>query len=217
MDKPIEHYWQLRLHSLQEQLVANNFAAHVVPDRVEAGKLILRRLIPEMKPVTISYGGSLSLRATGVLTELAEMGDYRLIRPDEPGISLDEKLERRRQGLLVDLYLSGTNALTDGGQLVNLDMIGNRVAALTFGPKRVIVVVGRNKLVADLEAAMNRIKEFAAPVNAMRLDMLTPCVQTAECADCRSSARICNSWTITEKSFPKERIVVVIVNEDLGF
>ena len=95
-------------------------------------------------------------------------------------------------------------------------MIGNRVGALTFGPKHVIVFVGRNKIVPDLDTAMWRIKDFAAPANAMRLDCKTPCVKTSECADCNSPGRICNSWTITEKSFPKGRVTVVLINEDLG-
>jgi hypothetical protein len=118
--------------------------------------------------------------------------------------------------MLVDLYLTGTNAVTEDGQLVNLDMIGNRVAAITFGPRKVVVVVGRNKVVPDLETAMYRIKDYAAPANTMRLDMKTPCVKTSVCADCSSPARICNYWTITEKSFPKHRIAVILINEDLG-
>ena len=132
-------------------------------------------------------------------------------------ISKEDMLERRRRALLVDLFITGTNAITESGQLVNLDMIGNRVGALTFGPKWVIVLVGRNKLVADLEEAMFRVKNYVAPVNSMRLDKKTPCVKTSYCQECKSPDRICNSWTITEKSFPKGRIKIVLINEDLGF
>jgi len=129
----------------------------------------------------------------------------------------EENLERRRQALHVDLFFMGTNAVTEDGRLVNLDMIGNRVAALTFGPKRVIVLAGRNKIVCDLEDAMVRVKNYAAPVNAMRLDKKTPCAATSFCDECKSPDRICNTWTITEKSFPKGRVKVVLINEDLGF
>jgi hypothetical protein len=101
--------------------------------------------------------------------------------------------------------------------LVNLDMIGNRVAGLTFGPKNVVVIVGRNKIVHSLEDAFLRVKEYAAPVNTMRLDKKTPCVKTGRCEDCKSPDRICNTWTITEKSFPKGRVKVVLVNADMGF
>ena len=131
-------------------------------------------------------------------------------------ISSDVSLERRRQALLTDLFITGTNAVTEYGQLVNLDMIGNRVGAITFGPKSVVVMVGRNKIVPDLEEAMLRIKNTVAPANAMRLDKKTPCAKTSHCVECSSPDRICNTWTITEKSFPKERIKVVLINEDLG-
>jgi len=116
----------------------------------------------------------------------------------------------------VDLFVTGTNAVTETGMLVNLDMIGNRVAALTFGPKSVIVLAGRNKIVPDLEEAMMRVKNFAAPANVMRLGMKTPCAKTSYCEECKSKDRICNSWAITEKSFPKGRIKIVLINEDLG-
>jgi hypothetical protein len=95
-------------------------------------------------------------------------------------------------------------------------MIGNRAGAINFGPKNVIILVGRNKVVPDLEDAMMRIKNYAAPTNAMRLNMKTPCVKTSICEECRSLERICNVWTITEKSFPKGRIKIVLINEDLG-
>ena len=119
--------------------------------------------------------------------------------------------------MLVDLFITGTNAVTEKGRLVNLDMIGNRVAAITFGPKNVIIMVGRNKIVADVDEAIERIKTYAAPVNVMRLEKKTPCLQTGVCQNCKSPERICNAWTISEKSFPQGRIKVILINEDLGF
>lgn len=116
----------------------------------------------------------------------------------------------------VDLFLTGSNAVTESGILVNLDMIGNRVAALIFGPKYVLIVVGRNKLVPDLERGMARVKNVAAPLNAIRHNCKTPCVTTSFCHDCQSPDRICNTWMITEKAYPKGRIKVVLINEDLG-
>jgi len=118
---------------------------------------------------------------------------------------------------MVDLFFTGTNAITEDGILVNLDMYGNRVAALTFGPKYVVVLSGRNKIVSDIDDAMFRIKDYAAPVNAMRLNKKTPCVETSRCQECNSPDRICNTWTITQKSFPKGRIKVILINDDLGF
>jgi len=216
VDNPVETYWRLRLEEVADMLKNNNFETHIVADCAAAGKLVLDTLLPASKAKLIAYGGSMTLKTSKVLEAIAGDENYELIVSDDPKLSMDEKIERRRQGLLADLYLTSTNALTEDGHLVNLDMIGNRVAALTFGPKKVVVLAGRNKLVPDLESAMVRIKEYAAPTNAMRLDCKTPCVKTSHCMDCKSPGRICNHWTITEKSFPKERICVILIDEDLG-
>lgn len=216
MKEPVNNFWQLRLQELQEQLNANNFEAYIARDAAEAGRLIVEKIAVESKAQTVSHGGSMTLAETGALDQLQELEGVEVLRVDDPNLSAEEKIERRRQGLLVDLYLTGTNAVTEDGQLVNLDMIGNRVGAITFGPKKVVIVVGRNKIVPDLETAMYRIKDYAAPTNTMRLDMKTPCAKTSVCADCNSPGRICNYWTITEKSFPKKRIAVILINDDLG-
>ncbi len=216
MENFVENYWQLRISALQERLKNNNFEAVVVQSAKEAAKFFMETLLPEIKPQSLSFGGSMTLGSTGLLDSLNEINGLKIFSPNLPGISIEEKMELRRQGLLVDLYLTGTNAVTEDGVLVNLDMIGNRVGAITFGPKKVVVFVGRNKIVPDLEAAMWRIKDYSAPANAMRLDCKTPCVKTSECADCSSPGRICNSWVVTEKSFPKGRITVVLINEELG-
>ena len=103
------------------------------------------------------------------------------------------------------------------GKLVNLDMVGNRTAAITFGPRHVIICVGRNKLVPNVAAAMERIKNYAAPINAIRHSGIkTPCIKTGHCMDCKSLDRICNSWTITEKCWPRHRIRVILIHQDLG-
>jgi hypothetical protein len=132
------------------------------------------------------------------------------------GIPRAEIIERRRRALLVDLFITGTNAITECGKLVNLDMVGNRVAAIAFGPKNVVILAGRNKIVPDIAGAMSRIMDYAAPINAIRHEFKTPCVATARCSNCKSPQRLCNTWTITERSFPKGRIKVVLINEDLG-
>lgn len=217
MKDPLQHYWQLRLQEVKERLIANNFAAVVVETAAAAGRVVREDILPASAARVVSYGGSMTLKDTGLHDFLnrADCG-YEVIRPDEPEIPAGEKFERRRRALLADVYCSGVNAVTEAGHLVNLDMIGNRVAAITFGPKAVVLLVGRNKIVPDLEAAMLRIKNYAAPANAMRLDCRTPCVETARCADCRSPGRICNSWVITERSYPKGRITVVLINADIG-
>lgn len=216
MENFVTDYWQLRLESLRERLEKNNFQVAIVPSSAEAADYILVKLLPELMPTSVAYGGSMTLAATGILDKIAALDGIKLIPFKVPGLSDEAQMELKRQSLLVDLYLTGTNALTEDGCLVNLDRIGNRVGALTFGPKRVLVVVGRNKIVPDLDSAMYRIKDYAAPANAMRLKCKTPCVKTAECADCNSPGRICNTWTITEKSYPKGRVTVILVNDELG-
>ena len=216
MDKPIANYWQLRLANLKKELEANNFDVFLAENTDEAKNIVLKKIIPTISPQSISWGGSMTFTATGLYHALKDDNYRTVLDTYDKNISNEDILERRRQALLVDLFITGTNAVTETGALVNLDMIGNRVAALTFGPQYVIVLVGRNKIVPDIEEAMFRIKNYAAPINTMRLDKKTPCSKTSECEDCNSPDRICNSWTITEKSFPKGRIKVVLINESLG-
>lgn len=217
MQDPIDSYWQKRLEDAGKRLEENNFEVFIVQTAGEAKDLILGTLMPKMNPKVVAWGGSVTLGATGIMDALMKNRELTAINPYEKGIKPEEAYERRRQGLLADLYFSGVNAFTENGQLVNLDMTGNRVGAINFGPKNVILVVGRNKLVPDMETAMTRVKEYAAPVNAIRLGRKTPCVATSFCNDCKSAERICNIWTITEKSYPKHRIRVILINQDLGF
>ena len=217
MDKPIENYWKTRLTDLKEVLDANNFETFIVESTDAAKSIVLEKIIPKLAPKSVSWGGSITFVATGLYDLLKKNNNLTVLDTYDKNLSPEEGLERRRQALLVDLFISGSNAVTEAGQLVNLDMFGNRICGITFGPKNVIVIVGRNKIVPDLDEAMFRIKNYAAPVNAMRLDKKTPCAKTSFCSDCKSPDRICNTWTITEKSFPKGRVKVVLINQDLGF
>ncbi len=217
MYEPIASYWKIRLNDVKEALSANNFDAVVVDNAIEAKTMVLEKIIPKTAAKTISWGGSLTFVATGIYDALKERNDIKVLDTFAKGLSAEDLLERRRQSLLVDLFITGSNAVTETGQLVNLDMFGNRVSAITFGPKQVVVLVGRNKIVTDLDEAMFRIKNYAAPTNAIRLNKKTPCRKTSYCEECKSPDRICNTWTITEKSFPKGRVKVVLINEDMGF
>jgi L-lactate utilization protein LutC len=217
MSEPFALFWQKRLAACKEALTDNNFEVFVAADTAAAKELIMTEILPKLDVWTASWGDSLSMRATGIIEEIEADAKIELIKTFEKDVPREEILERRRQALLVDLFFTGSNAVTEAGQLVNLDMVGNRVAGLTFGPKHVVVVIGRNKIVADIDEAMYRIKNYAAPLNAIRHPGLkTPCMKTSFCADCSSPDRICNTWTITEKSFPKGRIKVILVNQDLG-
>jgi len=217
MENPTQIYWNLKLVAAAGALEKNGYEAKIAESKEEAATLIKDELLPSLAPKTVSWGGSLSFTATGLYHAIRDAGDYEIIDTYDKSLEGEAKIQRRREALDSDVYFTGTNALTENGWLVNLDMIGNRVAAMTFGPRNVVVVCGRNKLVPGLEEAMQRIKDYSAPVNAMRLDMKTPCRKTGVCHDCDSPERICNTWTIQEKCFPKGRIHVILVNEDLGF
>ena len=216
MDKPIGNYWKLRLADLKVALESNNFEVYLADNMQKASTIVMQDIMPRLNAKSISWGGSMTFTATGLYDQLRADSELEVLDTFDKNISGEEMLARRRKALLVDLFITGTNAVTETGQLVNLDMIGNRIGALTFGPKWVIVLVGRNKLAADLDEAMFRVKNFVAPVNSMRLDKKTPCVKTSYCQECKSPDRICNTWTITEKAFPKGRVKIVLINEDLG-
>ena len=217
MENPIDNYWKARLADLKKALEANNFEVFVANNTNEAKNIVLEKIIPKTAAKSVSWGGSLTFIATKLYDALKKSSDLKVLDTFDKNLPPEESLERRRQSLLVDLFITGSNAVTETGQLVNLDMFGNRVAAITFGPKNVVILLGRNKIVPDLDVAMFRIKNYAAPVNAMRLDKKTPCVKTSYCEECKSPDRICNTWTITEKSFPKGRVKVILINDDLGF
>jgi len=216
MDKPIEAYWQVRFVELKSELEDNNFEVYLADNAAEAGKIVLEEILPRTGPKSVSWGGSMTFLATGLYEAIKEKSGIEILDTFDKDLSVEEKGELRRQALLVDLFITGTNAITESGQLVNLDMIGNRTGGITFGPKSVVIMAGRNKVVPDLEEAMARIKEYVAPINAARLGMKTPCAKTSYCEECKSPQRICNTWTITEKSFPKGRVKIVLINEDLG-
>lgn len=217
METPLDRYWRKRLAEVKSALEGNGFAARVVEDGETACRVVEQEILPAAAPASMSWGGSTTLVSLGLYDRLKSMPSIEIIDTFDKTASREEILERRRHALLVDLFLTGTNAVTESGTLVNLDMIGNRVAALAYGPRRVIVLAGRNKIVTGMGEAMARIKNLSAPVNAMRLDKKTPCAVTGRCQECNSPERICNVWTITEKSFPKGRITVMLINQDYGF
>lgn len=208
MPTPLEH--------CRDALTRNGFEVFLAQTPGEAGQIFTDVILPTLKVSTASWGDSMTMTASGALDVLAQRPDITLIRTFEEGLDRRVILERRRQALLVDLFLTGANAVTLGGQVLNLDMIGNRTAAITFGPKKVVLFVGRNKLTATLEEGMARVRQSAAPRNAARHDFPTPCARTGRCHDCNAPKRICNTWSILEKCFPPGRIKVVLIDQDLG-
>ncbi|NDV21504.1 lactate utilization protein [Desulfovibrio sp. JC022] len=215
--KPVQTFWDIKLGEIKEVFEDNGYETYVVKSQKAASSLVVDKIIPKLKPKSISFGGSMSVVDSGLYDKIKKLQKVKVIDTYDVNPPMAEKIERRRQALLSDLFITSANAFTEEGELVNLDGTGNRVAAMAFGPRNVVVLVGRNKLCPDLDAAVSRVKEYAAPVNAMRLKRKTPCAVTGKCQDCNSKDRICNVWGITEKSSPVGRIHIVFINEDLGF
>ena len=205
-----------RLEACRLALADNGFEAFVVRGRDEALDLLRREILGRGPVRTASWGDSMTAAALGVIDALRRAPGVECTETFDPAASRPEIMERRRRALLCDLFVTGTNAVTEDGKLVNLDMVGNRVAGLMFGPRRVLVCAGRNKITPDTAAAMKRIKALAAPMNALRHGLRTPCVKTGKCRDCKSAERICNTWSILEKCHPQGRIAVMLADRDLG-
>ena len=217
MPDPIDTYWQLHIKRCKKALEKNGFDVFVAADTQSAGVIFLDKILPGIEATTAAWGDSMTFLATGVMNVINADSGIQMIDPFDVQATAEERLARRRQALLTDLFFTGSNAVTETGLLVNLDMVGNRVAGITFGPRHVVLFIGRNKIVATLDDAMQRVKRYAAPANAIRHPGLkTPCMKTAVCIDCSSPDRICNTWCITEKSFPKGRIKIILINQDLG-
>jgi hypothetical protein len=204
-----------------------NMEGSYCPSREEALMAVLSLVPPGL---SVSRGDSVTLDQIGVMAALEERGQNVIINPfqkDSHGVDLlDEHAQRdkMREALLADVFLTGTSALTLDGKLVNVDGLGNRVAGMIFGPRKVIVVAGANKIVADVDAAIKRIRGIAGPMDARRVHPgreghELPCVRTGICTDCRHEDRICNCTVIIERSYPVDRgrIHVVLVGETLGY
>ncbi|NLV17405.1 MAG: lactate utilization protein [Syntrophomonadaceae bacterium] len=196
-----------------KSLQRNGFEAAYCTDKEKAYGKILEEA---RNANSIGLAGSMTLEELQLMPELMTMGK-ELLRRDLPGLTPNEQDAIRRRQLTCDLFLTSTNAVTLAGQLVNVDGIGNRVGAMTFGPNKVLVVAGRNKITEDLHAALKRIKSIAAPANARRLNKSLPCAITGFCTDCDSPERICRATVILDRMPSLSNIKVLIVNADMGY
>jgi hypothetical protein len=158
----------------------------------------------------------MTLRAIGAQERVKQLG-AELLDHNAPGLDPGKKLEILRAQLTCDLFLSSSNAVTMEGDIVNVDGNGNRIAALTFGPKKTVVVVGANKIVRDLDEALARLETTASPMNNKRLDRANPCVKTGTCEDCRLETRICRVYQILRRKPTLSDFTVIVVGECLGY
>lgn len=200
-----------RARRVIEALKANNMEGWYLP-RADQVRDFVAQLIPA--GATVANGGSMTLAETGVMDLLAGGGYNFLDRSKVSGEALDRLY---RQVFSADWYLASANAVTEAGEIYNVDGNSNRVAAITFGPKNVLLVAGCNKIVKDLAAAKDRVEAIAAPANTVRLSCATPCAATGRCEHCYSPARICCTTTIHSFQRVPGRIKVLLVGEPLGF
>ncbi len=195
-----------------EKLAARHFDAYYCPTAQQAVQKAME-LIPEGS--SVSWGGSMSIRDMG-LTKALHAGNYNVLDRDFAPTP-EEAAQIQRQALLTDYFLTSTNALSKDGILVNIDGTGNRVAAMCFGPKHVIVICGINKITPDLDSAVARARNTAAPINSIRLSKNTPCAKTGTCHNCNAPDCICAQFLISRICKPAKRIHVIIVGEELGY
>ena len=207
-------YYETRAKKLIKNLAKKGIKGEYAATGDEAREKILS-LIPEGS--TVYFTGSQTLEQIGVKPFLRGSDKYNLIDPYEPGIDQAENTARRKKGLTAEIMLSSTNAITEDGALVNVDGQGNRVAAMIFGPDKVYLAVGMNKVVEDVPAAMERLRKVAMPMNNKRYGLPNPCNETGFCSDCATPTRICNYFTIIERSLFPERIHIVLIGEDFGY
>lgn len=194
-------------------LEKNNMNGYMVNSKEEVIDKV-KELIQEGD--LVSCGGSVTLKETGVLDLLAA-GQYKYLNRYKEGITQEEVKEVFRGAFSADAYFSSTNAITENGELYNVDGNGNRVAAMLYGPDKVIIIAGVNKIVKNVDEAIKRNREVSAPINAKKLNKRTPCAKVGYCMDCQSEDRICLEYTLIKKQRDKNRIHVILVNDSLGY
>jgi hypothetical protein len=218
---------ETRAYSIIKNLQKRNIHGLYAANKEEAISAVLKMIPPK---VSVSRGNSVTLFQLDIMTELKKRNQNKIIDPfpkdTEQMLDRQQAEELARQALLCDVFLTGTNAITFDGKLVNIDGQGNRVAAMIFGPKKVIIVAGMNKIVKDVEAGLDRIHSIATPVTAIWHELKhndpdvanVPCAKTGKCTDCSSDWRGCRYTVIIEGAMPpqKDRINVVLVGEELG-
>ena len=213
MDQNVVFVIQEKIKRTIENLEKNNIKGYFVQNEEEACSKI-KELIPEGS--TVAVGGSMTLFEIGAI-DLLRNGKYNFLDRYEAGLTAEQMKEIHRKAFFADAYLTSSNAVTEEGELYNGDGTGNRVAAMIYGPDKVIVVVGFNKIVKDLNEAISRVENLAAPANTKRLSRRTPCTKTGYCMDCDSPERICNDYVLIKKQNTPGRIHVIIINKELGY
>lgn len=196
-----------------DNLKRNNIQGYFIEDNKELFPL-LNKLI--LKGSTIGSGDSVTLEQLGVF-DFIRNGNYIFYDKHIKNLTSIEKREIYIKNFSADNFITGCNAITADGKLVNIDGNGSRVAPMIYGPSQVIVIVGKNKIVNNINEAIERVRQIAAPRDAKRLNKETLCTKLDRCIDCKHPQRICNSFVVIARQFDSERIKVIIINEELGY
>ena len=211
MLEPVKKLFDIKGPKVADALNKRHFEAYYLSDKEDAVRKILE-LIP--KNHSVAWGGTMTMDQIGLKDKLINAG-YSLIDRDSAK-SPEEREELMHKALCCGSFIMSSNAITEDGQLFNIDGKGNRLAALLYGPENVIIIAGMNKVVQDMDAAYKRVRGYAAPANAQRFDIDTPCKKIGECADCLSGSTICAQFVQTRICKPAGRIKVVLIGEELG-
>jgi L-lactate utilization protein LutB len=213
VDENLKWVVDQKIKRTMKNLEKNNMEAYFVNDKKEViGKL--GEILKEGD--TVSVGGSMSLFEIGVIDFLRK-GNYKFLDRYAENLKPEDIKNVFRKSFFADDYIVSTNALIEDGRLYNVDGNGNRVAAMLYGPDKVIVIVGINKIVSSLDEAVERVRRCSAPANVRRLKVDSPCAKLGYCVDCSSDSRICNEYTLIRRQNHKGRVKVIIVNEPLGY
>lgn len=208
----IKEYYKVTAETVIKNMKRRNIEAYYADSKEEAITKIISLI---NNGSSISWGGSMTLEAMNLFEKLAENKSYKLL--DRSKVTSEQVPTLYHEALSCDYYLMSSNAITLDGKLINIDGTGNRVAALIYGPKNVIIVAGMNKIALNEQEALSRVRNIASPLNALRLNRNTPCVKTGSCHDCLSSDCICMQTVITRNSREKDRIKVILIGESLGY
>jgi L-lactate utilization protein LutB len=212
--EPIKEWWVEEMAKKTiEKLEAHEFKTLYVKTKEEATKEIWKYITPNTR---VGAGGSVTIRELGILDQLKARGNIVYDVWNTP-LPQEESFQIRKNQMTSDLFLSSVNAVTMNGELVNIDGMGNRVNATNFGPQKVILVAGYNKIVGDIQDAIKRIKNVAAPMNARRLNLDVPCAKLGRCVDCSTPNRLCRIVVIHEWKPTWTDILVILVREELGY
>lgn len=209
------HTWHNKVlgEKVVKALKENYFDAVYFENQEDATEYIVKNI---NKDDSIGLGGSVTIQSMGIKDKAIQKG-AKILDHGDPRLTSEEKLKVKRCQLTSDLFLCSSNAITTNGELVNVDGAGNRVAAMTFGPKKVIVVAGINKITTNERTAFERIENLAAPKNTKRLSMDTPCAKLGSCMNCRSEDRICRIYSVIKRKPMGADITVVLIGKEMGY